>query len=350
MNLSFILQFLSSLIASGYIDYDIIKINRIIKLIEQSEKEADGNAFNNENQSWKEILMKLINNWNNGDYTMCDEFLSEILYGWENDVYFKLKKYFPSNKQEYIEMICLQNHYPELNPLIDKLIKHIEPEHLTRLMLNIVDLQIEHKKKKGFQLFSNLLGDYDVIANIICLYNESQDVLSHEFLHMASTIVTKESCYIGFCIDNEMGKLFNGLNEGYTELLNKKIFNAEFIGYQLNFIACQLLETMFDDKQELEIAYFNNDIDVFINKFLSYGTTEELNIILQELDHLIIHQHTFEVEEELLDMICEIVGRKHEPDKILRCKEIRHENKCKKSEIPIKKLVKNLKFPFSNNK
>ena len=346
MNLSFILQLLFSLIVGGYIEYDIIKINRIIKLIEQSEKEADGNAFYNENQSWKEVLMELINNCNNKDYTMCDEFLSEILYRWENC---KLK-IFPSSKQEYIEMICLQNHYPELNSLIDKLIKHIDPEHLTRLMLNIENLEIEYLKEKLFSFSPKLLGEYDVTANKISIYKKSQDVLSHEFLHMASTIVTQNSSYIGFRIDNEKGKSFNGLNEGYTELLNKRIFGAEFIGYQSSFIACQLLEIMFDDEKELEIAYFNNDIDVFINKFLSYGTPEELNIILQTLDYLITYYHTFEEEEEFLDMICEIIGRKHEPDKILRCKEIRQINEYKKPEIPIKKLVKKLNFPFSKNK
>jgi len=186
----------------------------------------------------------------------------------------------------------------------------------------------------------NPLGEYYSTENKIYIYEKNQYTLSHEFLHAASTTITPNYIYMGFSADNGAENFFSGFNEGYTELLNRRIFGATQISYIINYIICQLLEVMFENPKELEIAYFNNRVDVFIKRFLMYGTKEELIDILRTLDYASRIPYTYKEIEELINLVCEIICRKGEPDKILKCEQIKNNIKTQKQDKFIKRLVK----------
>jgi len=322
MDLLHILQILSLSITSGYIGNNIIKLEHTKNILKQIYNE---NLIQEETREY---------------YARCNQILLATLNDFDKSNYPELiVPDSPFTKQEYIAILHHMNNNPELTPLINKLGKYINPKYLTRITLNLSQLQVEYPKDIFFPPYYKPLGEYDEIKNIIYIYDYNDATLSHEFLHAASTIITSNYSYIGFCIYNGTDKFFNGFNEGYTELLNERIFGADFIGYQANFIVSKLLETMFDDKQELEIAYFNNDITVFINKFLTYGSKEELIYILQMLDYFASVQFTIKEKNQLIDMIGEIISRKEEKDKILRCNQIREKDEKQNPKI-IKRLVK----------
>lgn len=326
-----LLQFISLAITVGYMEFDFLKTYNANILKEKEELKS----FKKNERDVKEY------------YDICNYILYEILSDFDKENYPALKcPELSFDKKEYIKIILQTHQTPQINLLLYKLTNYINPKHLTRLISNLQDLTIEYPKDIYFPPFYKPLGEYDVMLNTIYLYDDSLPILSHEFLHMASTIITKNYSFIGFCINgDENEKFFNGFNEGYTEVLNERIFESNFIGYQINYIICKLLETMFDDKTELEIAYFNNNIGVFVDKFLTYGTKEELTYILKQLDYFSNIPYTLNEQNELSEMIYQIISRKNEIDKMLKCEQIIKESQPTKQEHTnkdnyIKRLVK----------
>lgn len=317
-----LLQALSLIITIGYMEFEIIKTNNANIQLKNDEKEN--------NEDIKEY------------YDLCNSILFEILSDFDKENYPALKcPKLQFDKKEYIKTILNPHPNPQVNLLFYKLINYIDPKYLTRLLSNLKNLKVEYPKDQYFPPFYKPLGEYSDELNTIYIYDNIPSTLSHEFLHMASTVVIENYSYIGFCIkSNELEKFLNGFNEGYTEILNERIFGANFVGYKVNYLICKLLETMFDDKSELEIAYFNNDIDVFINKFLTYGTKDELSYILKQLDYFSNIPYTLNDKNKFADMVYEIISRKYEPDKILKCKQIIKENQPKEEDSIIKKLVR----------
>jgi len=318
-----VFQLLTLFIATGYIGISKIKINETEKLIKEIAKQ--------DYQDIKEY------------YEICNETLQEILNDFNKENYPELPPIdLQLDNQDCIERLNSLIFYPELEPIINKLINYIEPKHLIQLILNLQTLQIVYPDNIPSTPSYNPAGEYNYTENKIYIYGYSTDTLSHELLHAASTTVTPNYTYIGFAADNGAENFFCGFNEGYTEVLNRRIFGSKKLVYPLNYIACILLEIMFEDPKELEIAYFNNRVDVFIKQFLTYGTKEELVDILKALDCASRIPYTYKEGEELINMICSIIGSKNNPDKILKCEQAKSDFKIKKQNRFIKRLVKKI--------
>lgn len=318
-------QILSMLIIYGYISIDTIKIDKSEKFIEEMT-----------NQDYQDIIEY---------YDICNEILLEILNDFNKDNYPNFNPFeIELTEDDYIEAKNGLNAYPEIKLLVSKLINYIEPKYLKNLILNLQTLKINYYKDLSFRPSYNPAGEYNIEKNIIKIYKNNPYTLSHEFLHAASTAITQNFSYIGFSVDNGAEYFFNGFNEGYTELLNERIFGANKIGYFQNYTICRFIEIMFNNKKDLEIAYFNNQTDVLIKKFLEYGTKEELIYIMKEMDYKTRIIDTYTEFNELIDMVCEIIYRKEEPDKIFKCEQLKNSLKnYYKNEEPdtfIKKLVK----------
>ena len=83
-------------------------------------------------------------------------------------------------------------------------------------------------------------GNYNPYNNTITLFHKKKDILSHEFLHMAST---RDKYRCGFHLQTRFNQeIGRGLNEGYTELLNKRIFNSKSFSYFHNVKIARLIE------------------------------------------------------------------------------------------------------------
>ena len=182
----------------------------------------------------------------------------------------------------------------ELKDVFDKFVKYVDPINLECCLKNIRTVKI--KKNFGFitwlkTKFDGTVGSYNPYANSLSLYDKKKASLCHEFLHMASTSRNEPYC-CGFSVykaDYAEGKnvLFGeGLNEGYTELLNSRIFGSKITGdYSRNVKIARLMECFFDSYREMECAYFHNDIDAVYRAFCKYGTNKEYFALMNNLDY-----------------------------------------------------------------
>lgn len=256
----------------------------------------------------------------------------------------------PSNSTiDNIDEILEKLSYPsELKEIIITFKNYIDPinfetciNKLNNLKINYFDLI--HDIKKYLQNFCENEGIYIPKENTIDIYKvfDKKNVLTHEFLHMASTGKNQTS---GFCTNLDDIWIGNGLDEGYTELLNKKIFKNKKISYIYNVEIVELLELFFDKPKDMEYAYFHNNIFIVYQTFLKYGTKEEFLSLLQILDNLIetnipIYKKVTVIKTKI--NLYTILKRSQNKDKILAAEQILERD-------PLIKLLKNKNIILAN--
>ena len=193
---------------------------------------------------------------------------------------------------ENIDKILKELSYPkELEEIIVQFKNYIDFDNSITCINKLNDLKINHINvlndiKKYLQNFPENEGNYTPSDNTINIYKifDKKSVLSHEFLHMASTNKNQAS---GFYTNLDNIWIGDGLDEGYTELLNQRIFKVKKTSYKYNVEILKLLELFFDNPKDMEYAYFHNNIFIIYKTFLKYGTKEEFFTLLQNLDNLI---------------------------------------------------------------
>lgn len=238
-----------------------------------------------------------------------------------------------------IEKVLAETNYPkELTQIVNTFKEYVSEDNFQTCLKNLQTIKINHiTLKNDIKTFIKNLtspkiagGTYNGYSNTINLFNDkiNQQVLSHEFLHMASSKREK----VGFRLvtrfeNNEIGR---GLNEGYTELLNQRIWKYKTTSYRQNVKIVRLIETLFDDPKEMENAFFGNDFDKVFLQFLKYGTKEEFFQIMTTLDNLattnqIIFSNVDNIKTQL--KLYEIIKRTQDPEKITTFENILNENK-----------------------
>ena len=237
-----------------------------------------------------------------------------------------------------LEEILKQTNYPkELTQIIDTFKNYVSKENFQTCIKNLQTVKINHiTLENDMKIFmQNLLslttaaGTYNPYDNTINLYSDkiNEQVLSHEFLHMASSKGEKSGFRLITRFENtEIGR---GLNEGYTELLNTRIWKYEKNSYKYNVKITRLIETFFDNPKDMENAYFNNDLDEVFKQFLKYGTKEEFFEIMTNLDNLattkqIIFNKLDNIKTQL--KLYEIIKRSNDQEKITNFENILDEN------------------------
>lgn len=192
----------------------------------------------------------------------------------------------------------LDNQVPQdLKEIFKKFVDYIDPINLEYCLKNISTVTIQNKstiKERIHNIFSVNCseGAYNLFNNLIKLNNKEKATLSHEFLHMSSASKNYPyfcgfSVYMYDYLTRSVGKFGDGLNEGYTELLNMRIFynQKKSTSYIENVKIAKLIECFFDDYREMEYAYFHTDIDAVYNAFTKYGTRKEYFMIMNQLDY-----------------------------------------------------------------
>ncbi len=244
----------------------------------------------------------------------------------------------PQNLVTQIKTHIVQNNqFVELKEIIQTFINSVEPINLLNLFENIPTLKIKYGKKR-----KKILGNYSVKKNIIYIFNNKYSTLSHEFLHMASSKTIDNINLCGFSVGNQYGTFFNGLNEGFTEILHQRIFHEKSITYKNNIIICQCLELMFKNPKEIETAYFNNDIDFIYKTFLNYGTKEEFAYLCQKLDYFATKDNEQTEVDHVLDFLYSIISRHNEKEKLDAFIQIIDQNKPQTLTNKIKTLAKKI--------
>lgn len=175
-----------------------------------------------------------------------------------------------------------------IKPYLEELKKHINEEDLKTAYKNIATLRI---RKIHFMPFP-ISGAYDSKRNKIIF--KKKKTIGHEFLHMASSVYDKAKKIIlsGFCQRRKGAVIGVGLNEGYTELLNRRLFTElngkRTLAYQTLVEVTELIEMFYDDKKEMSHHYFTNNLPAVIEELSKYMPKEEAINTIVEMDKILI--------------------------------------------------------------
>jgi hypothetical protein len=192
---------------------------------------------------------------------------------------------------------------------------NIPQKDLTNFYNNINTIKIGHPEEANFdpkttsffdyaaKLSSkinddNNAGTYSVVGNVIALNDiEKLDAINHELLHLASGISATEeddTYYGGFAqkyysLKDGMVVIGEGLNEGYTELLNRRLFPGEHggtVSYEMVLSLAGKVEEIVG-KDKMQSLYFNADLKGLIDSLKEYASEKEIMDFIANTDFLL---------------------------------------------------------------
>lgn len=185
---------------------------------------------------------------------------------------------------------------PELEEIVqtflNRLSIYITEEEMKFIKNNIQTLQ--YKKSNPLILkLTNSIGYYSSRKHYIAAsQNKKIDtetfkhIIYHELLHAVTSYNTKENYHTGFNLTNKKNKKQIGklLNEGYTELLTKRIFGPnDNVGYEYEVAIAELIEFIIGT-DEMKKLFFNLDLEGLINELAKYNNINKVKQFILNLD------------------------------------------------------------------
>lgn len=172
---------------------------------------------------------------------------------------------------------------------------NFEEEDLGNLYDNII--WVLFKRYSSFKY----AGDYDPVTNIIRTLSEDDfDSIHHELIHMSANPYDETNDYGGFYYTLDKYIFGYGLDEGYTELLNKRYFNSKTQNaYRLQIMICRHLEELVGQKK-MEKMYLNANLFGLIKELKQTHDIKEIERFIAAIDFT----HDYDNVELLAD--CEI--------------------------------------------
>ena len=194
-------------------------------------------------------------------------------------------KLFAEFKKEDIEKLNkvidnLKKENTQIYIFSTKLLQNVDINNLRNFIHNIPKTTIHyHTKVDVFKV----AGTYNKKNNTIEIYKDNNNTtLYHELLHAASTSYLYDA--VGFKTKINGIIIGKGLNEGYTELLNNRIFNAKSKSYLYLQKLTKLIEKFYQNKEEMTEDYFNADFLRLFGELLKSMSIEEVIDIIISLD------------------------------------------------------------------
>lgn len=168
----------------------------------------------------------------------------------------------------------------EIKALVSIIEENIDKEYLNNLYTNLNSVKV---KKNLLLLLLGVKGKYSSQHNT--LDYSINGSLEHELIHLSSAHYDSESdiCQSGFVHYGKGFNLCKALNEGYTDLTARRLFNKKTTFYDGEVRIVQFFELLFD-KKELQKYYFTNDLVSFINKLSIFVGREEAIKMLIKFD------------------------------------------------------------------
>ncbi len=223
---------------------------------------------------------------------------------------------------------------------------------------NYSTLKLKHSKNL---IKTGAVGTYDGTENIIKYVKNNATILGHEMLHMASYMYdsTSDTHFHGFMQQKGDAIIGTGLNEGYTELMNSRLFtNGKITSYKRLVRIVKLLEDFFPNPQIVSHYYFTCNFPAFAQNLSRYCTREELRDILFGLDKLYEYECSgsnpvaIKLETQLASKLYTIYERNFatDPAKVEAFKQKASENKLTGMVIAGKKMTATRTNPFTRIK
>lgn len=202
-------------------------------------------------------------------------------HAYEDKLYYEMCAIYRDD--QYRESCVIPNFDKKFKELVETFVKTMEAnfdkEDLQNMYRNIefLDIKFYNKFIKLFSKDRNYLGTYTP-ENLIKLKKEVyEDVIFHELLHMSSAKVDQDGTY-----SSGFKRAYNGtilgtyLNEGYTDLLNKRLFKKD-VSYDYEVLIAEALEKIIG-REKMQKLYLNGDSVGLITELEQYTTLK--NIIL----------------------------------------------------------------------
>ena len=212
----------------------------------------------------------------------------------------------PSPKIETFPFIN-ERHRLLLEDFYTMLTKEAKEEYLSSFYQNITSLIIE--EKRGFintliTLFT--VGSYDFYDNKISIYPFQErccDIIKHELLHMATRKKDKDKCHVGFLQVQKDLHIGNTLNEGYTEIMCKRLQDDYQISpsYKYPLIIAQIIETIVG-KEKMKELYFTGDLYELTNILTKYNTRSNVKDFLIDTDYILSPLYRKELSNKVIDI------------------------------------------------
>ena len=253
-----------------------------------------------------------------------------------------------------------------LERFIEKMEQNISSDNLMLMYNNLLSLKIEERdlylivlSKLIFPFSKQYIGGgYSIISNKLTTYSSKifqkksgdnadltlKGIYSHELLHMSSSCKNKfkrccgfEHIYAPFNLYTK-SQIATGLNEGYTELLNERIFGAENKGgiYEFYKEVARLIEEVIG-RNEMTDMYFNNDLKGLVSQLSIYTSINNTKKFILNLDFAIRNiKRIEEIFSYLIVLFDNKIKKEIEAGKITYEEAMVQYNKLK---IDIEKLV-----------
>lgn len=180
----------------------------------------------------------------------------------------------------------LKEENTEIFIFASELLKHVKLKNMRNFMKSAPFITIHQRPLEEAERSNGRIkvGSYILESKDVEIYLDSNNsTLYHELLHAASSDFTYNVS--GFNIYLESGEsLGKGLNEGYTELLNKRFFDKKSKSYIRLQKLAELIELFYENKEDMVTDYFNADIFGLVGELLKSMTLEEAIDIIVDID------------------------------------------------------------------
>ena len=228
------------------------------------------------------------------------------------------KAIFTSEDAFKLKSFTQNNENSNLHLFFNSLLQAVPKEYLKNFIDKLADLSIEYHSYKEAKIDKGgfVSGVYNCVHNKIDIYfDKDNKVLNHELLHAASS--SKNSIKSGFTdFIPSVGIIGEGLNEGYTELLNQRIFNSKHDSYYYLSLFAEQIELFYDDKEKMMKDYFQADLNSLIKQLSQNMSIEEAIDIITDIDLFIYQQDVSLLDYmKLRQKIMNIYERKFIKDK-----------------------------------
>ena len=275
-----------------------------------------------------------------------EETLNEAVKENKNTLFIK-EKYAILNKEEKEIFKQVENKLKQSNEAIyefyRELTRHTSPENLRNFVSNIqfATLDINDSKKKKKCVFQSF---YDQTKNKITIYTQLPETLTHDLLHLSSNNQSAKTngfhAYGTFKEDSyEIG---NGLDEGYTEILNQRYFQQVAINSPKLVRLSSLIEKFYQNPKDMETDYFNACLENLILELTkSMDIKDAINIVLK-IDYVAIHPNDHIFYHKVINKLIELYRQSHKRQETKEFVEEAKKTNCQAKITLIPKFDKSL--------
>lgn len=159
----------------------------------------------------------------------------------------------------------------ELVKLVSVMEQKIPKYNLKNLYNNLRNVTV---RKNFMMLLLGIKGKYNSEKNTLEYTIDGSK--EHEIVHLASANYDKNSniCQSGFVNYDKHLTCGKAINEGYTDLTARRLFNKKTAFYNGEVRIVHFIELLLD-KDKMQEYYFNNNLVSFINDFSHFFSSRE---------------------------------------------------------------------------